>query len=145
MSQDGTSHEVLTRCGEGPGEVIYPYSMFVLGQDSVLVPDRRQSRLTLFVGDSVARIASLPRSSSLRVAGLGSSGELMMMNRTPYGSWVDIEEEWLAGHMTLFDVETGALDTVASYDHWPREWSGLTNPIIRAVGGVKSPRDGSFI
>ncbi len=136
LSPDGATHEVLARRGEGPGEVIYPYSMFVLGQDSVLVPDRRQSRLTLFVGDSVARIASLPRSSSLGVAGIGSSGTLMMMNRTPSGSWFDIEEEWLAGHMTLFDIETGALDTIASYDHWPRERSGLMNPIIRPVGSV---------
>ena len=136
LSSDGATHKVLARRGEGPGEVIYPYSMFVLGQDSVLVPDRRQSRLTLFVGDSVARIASLPRSTSLGVAGIGSSGTLMMMNRTPYGSWFDIEEEWLAGHMTLFDIETGALDTVASYDHWPRERSGLMNPIIRPVGSV---------
>ena len=136
LSSDGATHKVLARRGEGPGEVIYPYSMFVLGQDSVLVPDRRQSRLTLFVGDSVARIASLPRSSSLGVAGIGASGTLMMMNRTPYGSWFDIEEEWLAGHMTLFDIETGALDTVASYDHWPREQSGLMNPIIRPAGSV---------
>ena len=136
LSSDGATHKVLARRGEGPGEVIYPYSMFVLGQDSVLVPDRRQSRLTLFVGDSVARIASLPRSSSLGVAGIGASGTLMMMNRTPYGSWFDIEEEWLAGHMTLFDIETGALDTVASYDHWPRERSGLMNPIIRPAGSV---------
>ena len=136
LSPDGTTHEVLARRGQGPGDIVYPYSMFVLGQDSVLVPDRRLSRLTLFVGDSIARIASLPRSSSLGVAGIGSSGTLMMMNRTPYRSWVDIEEEWLAGHMTLFDTETGALDTVASYDHWPRERSGLMNPIIRAVGEV---------
>ena len=136
LSPDGTTHAVLARRGEGPGEVIYPYSMFVLGQDSVLVPDRRLSRLTLFVGDSVARIASLPRSGHLGVAGIGSSGELLLMNQTPYRSWFDIEDEWLAGHMSLFDTETGALDTVASYDHWPRERSGLMNPIIRAVGEV---------
>ena len=136
LSPDGTTHAVLARRGEGPGEVIYPYSMFVLGQDSVLVPDRRLSRLTLFVGDSVARIASLPRLGHLGVAGIGSSGELLLMNRTPYRSWFDIEDEWLAGHMSLFDTETGALDTVASYDHWPRERSGLMNPIIRAVGEV---------
>ncbi|WP_420615150.1 hypothetical protein [Candidatus Palauibacter sp.] len=135
LSPDGTTHEVLAKRGEGPGEVIYPYSMFVLGQDSVLVPDRRLSRLTLFVGDSVAHMASLPRSGYLGVAGIGSSGELLLMHRTPYRSWFDIEEEWLAGHMYRFEAETGALDTVASYDHWPRERSGLMNP-IRPVGEV---------
>ena len=135
LSPDGATHEVLARRGEGPGDVIYPYSMFVLGQDSVLVPDRRQSRITLFVGDSVARIARLPRVGHLGVAGIGSSGQLLLFDRVPYRSWVDIEEEWLAGHMTLFDTETGALDTVASYDHYPRDVQGLMNP-IRAVGWV---------
>ena len=136
LSADGTAYEVLATVGEGPGEVIEPYSAFVLGQDSVLVPDRRLSRLTLFVGDSVARIVSLPRAAHFGVAGIGSSGKLLLWNRYPHSSWFDIEEEWLAGHMTLFDTETGALDTVASYDHSPRARRGLTNPIIRPVGEV---------
>lgn len=136
LSPDGTTHEVLARRGEGPGEVIYPYSMFVLGQDSVLVPDSRLSRLTLLVGDSVARIASLPRVGHLGVAGIGSSGELLMFDRVPYRSLAGLEEEWLAGHMSLFDTETGVLDTVASYDHWPRLPPGLPWHPMPAVGGV---------
>jgi len=136
MSPDGTTHDVLARVGEGPGEVISPYAVFVLGQDSVLVPDSRLSRLTLFVGDSVARIVSLPRAAHFGVAGIGSFGELLLWNRYPHRSWFDIEEVWLAGHMTLFDTETGTLDTVASYDHFPRQRSGLERPIIRPVGEV---------
>ena len=136
LSPDGTTHEVLAVVGEGPGEVISPYAVFVLGQDSVLVPDDRQSRLTLFVGDSVARIVSLPRGHHFGVAGIGSSGELLLWNRYAYRSWVDIEEEWLAGHMTLFNTETGALDTVASYDHVHQERSGQPRPIIRPFGEV---------
>jgi len=136
LNPDGTAHEVLARVGEGPGEVISPYAVFVLGQDSVFVPDSRQSRLTLFVGDAVARVVSLPRAQHYGVAAISSSGELLLWNRTPYRSWVDIEEEWLAGHMTLFDPETGALDTVASYDHWPRQRSGQPSPIIRPIGEV---------
>ena len=136
LSPVGTTHEVLAKVGEGPGEVVEPYPMFVLGQDSVLVPDRRLSRLTLFVGGSVARVVSLPRAAHFGVAGIGSSGRLLLWNRYPYRSWVDIEEEWLDGHMTLFDTETGAVDTVASYDHFPRQRSGLERPIIRPVGEV---------
>ncbi|MDE2806030.1 MAG: hypothetical protein OXN18_12885 [Gemmatimonadota bacterium] len=136
LSPGGTTHEVLARVGEGPGEVIEPYSLFVLSQDSVLVPDRRQSRLTLFVGDSVARIVSLPRAAHFGMAGIGSTGELLLWNRYAYRSWFDIEEEWLAGHMTLFDTETGALDTVASYDHVRGETRGAANPIIQPVGEV---------
>ena len=136
LSPDGTTHEVLATRGEGPGEVISAYSILVVGQDSVLVPDDRLSRLTLFVGDSVARTVSLPRAQHFGVAGISSPGELMLMDRFAYRSWVDIEEEWLAGHMTLFDTETGTLDTVASYDHFHRERSGQPRPIIRPVGEV---------
>ena len=136
LSPDGTTHKVLARRGEGPGEVTFPYAVFVLGQDSVLVPDSRQSRLTLFVGDSVARMVSLPRAAHFGVAGIGSSGELLLWNRFPSRLWIDIEEEWLPGHMTLFDTETGALDTVASYDHFHRERSAVEGPIIRPVGEV---------
>ena len=135
LSSDGTTHEVLARVGEGPGEVISPYSLFVLGQDSVLVPDDRLSRLTLFVRDSVALIMSLPRVYHIGVAGIGSSGKLLTWNRYPYRSWIDLEEEWLAGHMALFDTETGVLDTVASYDHFPRETLDRLSP-IRALGEV---------
>lgn len=136
LSPDGTTHEVLATAGEGPGEVISPHAVFVLGRDSVLVPDDRLSRLTLFVGDSVARISSLPRAGHFGVAGIGSSGELLLWNRHPASLWIDIEDEWLAGHMTLFDIETGALDTVASYDHFPRQRSGEESPIIRPMGEV---------
>jgi len=135
LSPDGTTHEVLAMVGEGPGEVISPYSIFVVGQDSVLVPDDRLSRLTLFVRNSVALIMSLPRAQHTGVAGIDSSRKLLIWNRYPYRSWVDIEEEWLAGHMTLFDTETGVLDTVASYDHLPRDTRGRMNP-IRALGEV---------
>ncbi len=136
LSPDGTTHEVLAKVGEGPGEVVEPYSLFVVNHDSVLVPDRRQSRLTVFVGDSVARVVSLPRAAHFGVAGIGSSGELLLWNRYPYRSWFDIEEEWLAGHMTVFDIDTGTLDTVAAYDHIPRATRDAVNPIIRPVGEV---------
>ena len=136
LSPDGTTHEVLAKVGEGPGEVVEPYSLFVVHHDSVLVPDRRQSRLTVFVGDSVARVVSLPRAAHFGVAGIGSSGELLLWNRYPYRSWFDIEEEWLAGHMTVFDIDTGTLDTVAAYNHIPRATQDAANPIIRPVGEV---------
>ena len=136
LSPDGATHEVLARVGEGPGEVISPYAVFVSGQNSVLVADNRLSRLTLFAGDSVARIVSLPRAGHFGVAGIGSSGELWLWDRYPYRSWFDIEGEWLAGHMTLFDIATGALDTVASYDHYPRQRSEPPPPIIHPIGEV---------
>ena len=133
LGQDGTTYEVLATEGEGPGEVGSVSAIFALGQDSVLVADLNLGRMTLFVGASVARTAGLRLSGRLGVEGIGSSGELLLA--TYWGPSV-FEEEWLPGHMTRFDMETGALDTIASYDLNPRIPPGLQWDPIRAAGEV---------
>ena len=130
---DGTTHEVLATEGEGPGEVSYVAAILRREQDSVLIADPGLARATLFVGGSVARITALPRGARLRVEGLGSSGELLLA--TAGGEW-GFEGDWLPGHMARFDLETGALDTVASYDFWPRTPPRLERNPIGAVGEV---------
>ena len=137
LSPDGSAHEVLAGRGEGPGEVIFVYAMFALGQDSVLVADPRLGRATLFAGGSVAHTADLrPATNRLGVVGLGSSGGLLLANRVPSRSLAGLEEEWLAGHMARYEMETGALDTVSSYDHMARLPTGLEWDPIGAVGAV---------
>ena len=133
FSPDGTTHHVLAAEGEGPGEVTYVDAIFVLAQDSILVADPNLARATFFVRDSVARITALPRSPSLDVKGLGSPGELLMA--TSYASFSD-EEAWRPGHIARFDMETGALDTVASHDFMPRIPPGLEWEPIPALGEV---------
>ncbi len=91
LSPDGAAFRVLARAGRGPGEVTYPHSMFVQGADSLLVADPRLFRLTLFVADSVARTASLPRTSVYGVEGVAPSGELLLANRVPSGSLAALE------------------------------------------------------
>ena len=130
---DGATHEVLAREGEGPGEVGFVSAIFALGQDSILVADTNLGRVTLFAGGSVARTTSLPRSGRLGVEGIGAPGELLMA--TSWGP-SSFEEEWLPGHMIRFDMETGALDTIASYDLNPRIPPGLQWDPIRAAGEV---------
>ena len=133
FSPDGTAYSVLAVEGEGPGDINYVAAIMPLGQDSLLVADPGLARATLFVGDSVARIAALPRGARLDVAGIGSSGELLLA--TSAGEW-GFEGEWLAGHMARFDMETGALDTVASFDFWPRTPPGMQWNPIGVVGEV---------
>ena len=130
---DGATYEVLATEGEGPGEVSYVDAILPLERDSVLIADPGLARLTLFVGGSVARTMALPRGARLRVEGIGSSGELLLA--TSGGAW-GFEGEWLSGRMARFDMETGALDTVASYDFWPRMPPGLEWNPIGAAGEV---------
>ena len=100
---------------------------------SYLGKEEAHAGSTLFVGGSVVRITALPRSTRLRVKGIGSSGELLLA--TSWGQSRS-EEEWLAGHMARFDMETGALDTVASYDFMWRIAPGLQWNPVAAVGEV---------
>ena len=119
LNPDGTTHEVLAGRGEGPGEVGFVDALFAPGQDSVLVADRRLGRVTLFAGRSIARAAELHRSIGLRVAGIGSSGELLLVTSVLFTApnfRTGFEGEWRLGHMARVDMETAALDTVASYD-----------------------------
>ena len=133
FSPDGTTHHILAGEGEGPGEVTYVDAIFVLAQDSILIADPNLARATLFVRDSVARITALPRSPSLDVEGVASSGELLLA--TSYASFSD-EEAWRPGHMARFDMESGALDTLASYDFMPRIPPGLEWEMTPAIGEV---------
>jgi len=133
FSPDGTTHHVLAAEGEGPGEVTFVDAILVLGQDSVLIADSNLARVTLFVGDSVAHITALPRSPNLDVKGVASSGELLLA--TSYASFSD-SEAWRPGHIVRFDMETGALDTVASYEFMPSIPPGLEWEPIPALGEV---------
>ena len=133
FGQDGATFEVLATEGEGPGDVSYVSAIFALGQDSILVADADLGRVTLFVGGSVARTTDVRRSSGLGVEGIGSSGELLLATSS---SRFGFEEEWFPGHLARLDMETRALDTVASYDFMPRTPPGLEWDPIAAVGEV---------
>ena len=133
FGQDGATFEVLAAEGEGPGEAGHISAIFALGQDSILVADLNLGRMTLFVGGSVAHTTALRLSQGVGVEGIGSSGELMLAT---YWGPSEVEEEWLAGHMIRFDMETGALDTVASYDLNARIPPGLQRDPIAAAGEV---------
>ena len=54
------------------------------------------------------------------------------------------EEEWLPGHMALFDMATGAVDTVASYDLLARAPRGMRWNPIGAAGWV-AVASGQFV
>ena len=61
---DGAEHSVLAVAGQGPGEVGYVIGMYTLGRDSLMVLDRRNSRLSLFVKRITGRRRSRSSNSS---------------------------------------------------------------------------------
>ena len=165
LSQDGTPHEVLARRRAGPGDyysvdgvyvvggdsvmvpgrdlgaVTFTVSLYALGQDSVMVADRRPGSVTLFVGGSVARKVEAPIDFHLDMRGVGSTGHLLLATGTiSYG----FEEEWLPGQMARFDMDTGALETIASYDHQSRPPPGMFRNPIGARGWV-TVSNGQFV
>ncbi len=133
LSPDGSSHEVLAGPGEGPGDVGYVGATFALGQDRFLAVDVNLDRLTIFASGSVERTVDIRHADDLSVLGIGASGQLF---GTANSLTPDFEEDWLPGYMAVFDMETGALDTVASYDLLARAPPGLRWNPIGAAGWV---------
>ena len=129
VAPDGAAHHILARSGQGPGEVGFVASLFVLSQDSLLLEDDVNRRFTLFVNGSPARTVTVQDPAfgrGLSAHGLDSSGQLLM-STSSYRS--GFEEAWLQGKMVRFNLDTGVPDTVASYDfapYTPRE--GPQNP-----------------
>ena len=133
FSHDGASFDVVATEGEGPGDVQYVSAVFALGQDSILAADPNLGRVTLLVGGEVVRTTGIRHTGSLRVRGMGPSGVLLLAtSHSPFR----FEEEWFPGHMARLDMETGALDTVASYDFVPRIPPELEWDPIAATGEV---------
>lgn len=141
LRPDGSSHDVLAGPGEGPGDVAYVGATFALGQDRFLAVDMFLDRLTIFGGGSVQRTVDIRHADGLSVSGVGSSGQLLM---TTGAFRSGFEEEWLQGHMAVFDMGTGALDTVASYDYVSRPPQGLRwNPV--GAAGLVAVASGRFV
>ena len=136
LSQDGTTHELLAGPGEGPGDASYGGAVFALGQDRVLAADRELGRAAILrrrFGVS-ARWTSGAQTASASWES-GSSGQLLMATNSFMPGF---EEDWLPGHMARFDMDTGALDTVASYDLLSRPPPGLRRSPAGAGGMVTS-------
>ena len=133
LGVDGTTHEVLASEGEGSGDISLVRALFAVGQDSILVADINLRRLTVFSGGGVARTVDLQGAGSLGVQGIGASGQLLMATNSYMSGFA---EEWLPGHMALFDMETGTVDTIASYDYRPRPPPHLRWSPIGGFGSV---------
>ena len=141
LSPDGASHEVLAGPGEGPGDVAYVGATFSLGRDRFVATDSRLGRVTFFGGGAVERTVDIQHAGGLRVVGIDASGGLMMTTgRFMFG----FSEEWLQGHMARVDMETGAVDTVASYDLIKRPPVGLRYSAVAGSGWI-SVADGQFV
>lgn len=141
LNPEGTRHEVLAGRGEGPGDVRYVTAVFVLGQDTVLGVDSQLRRLTVFAGGSVARTVDIRHAYPLGVRGTGSSRQLLMAGGLFESG---LGEKWLPGHMARFDMDTGTLDTVASYDLASSPPPGLRWDPIGTSGNV-TVADGRFV
>ena len=81
------------------------------------------------------------RTDGLGVLGIGSSGQLLMATNSFMPGF---EEDWLPGHMARFDMDTGALDTVASYDLLSRPPPGLRRSPAGA-GRMVTAASGQFV
>ena len=144
LNPDGAFHSVLAPAGEGPGEVGFVKAIFKVGRDSILVEDMGNGRFTLFVDGAVARTVSTrgPISDGLSTHGMDASGGMLMSSSRYRRGFPD---EWLPGYMVRFNLDTGAADTVATYDYVPfRPPEGTPENPFSYFGIVKAT-EGEFL
>lgn len=143
VAPDGTFQGVLAGRGDGPGELDRPIDVFSLGGDTILVDDQGHGRLTFFAaGAATSQIDTRPLlGRSARVLGRDAAGRLLLASSRYQTGF---PEPWLQGHMILFDIEAGQIDTVAAYDWMPASPAeGPINPF--GVGGMVVAVAQSFV
>ena len=145
IALDGSSHSVLARDGQGPSEVRRAMSVFVLGQDTVLVEDDGNVRITVFEHGSPVRTTSTMGDGSLsrglRAHGVAPNGDLLMGTSSYRRGFT---EPWLPGYLVRFDPIARVADTVGSYDMVPFvPQDGSENPFA-SFGQVASAQ-GLFV
>jgi hypothetical protein len=145
INHDGTAHTVLARRGRGPREVLRVSSIIVLGQDTVLIEDDGNARISVFEPGGGFRSTNLGADRSitlgLRTLGIANAGQLLMSTSSYRTGFT---EPWLAGRLVRFDVESQVADTVASFDiahSTPR--GGPQNPFLPA--GEATAAQGRFV
>lgn len=129
VSADGAEVTIVARGGEGPAEVGAIRGLWAAGGDTVWIQDGTNARFTRFVANALDEQWSTQDQPSvslgLRMVGADPSGAFML---TTSAFSPRFQEAWLPGHMVRFDVQSGVVDTVASYDLAPRMAQGQTDP-----------------
>ena len=105
---DGALRSILASEGQGPNEVLRGMEIRVLAQDTVVVHDHGNRRVTVFENGDVDRSVPI-RASRIRMSGVDAEGRVLF-ERT--GS--DLQ-----GPLMRFDMEADVYDTVGVYDHAP--------------------------
>jgi hypothetical protein len=129
VSADGTEATILARRGEGPGDLGAVRGLWTAGGDTIWFQDGTNARFVRFVADTLDTLWSTEDQPSLslglRAVGADPSGAVMLTT-SAFSPRFDMP--WLPGHMARYDVRSGVLDTVATYDLAPRTTPGQADP-----------------
>ena len=98
-----------------------------MGHDSIIVAHTNLHRVTIFARGSAVRTVDTRSAAGFSLSGIGASGHLLLATG---GFTSGFEEEWLPGHLARLDLQTGVVDTVASYDFMPYTPRRRYNPFV---------------
>lgn len=139
LSPTGEVQEVLGGPGEGPGEIGTVRSVHRIGQDTIAVEDGRNARITLFHEGSILRTVLTNRHGSTvpRMIAIGVDEGGLIMQSATYNP--DFPELWRQGVIARFDLTSGRLDTLRTFD-WTQSATtrrGIRFPVTGVTGTTK--------
>jgi hypothetical protein len=140
ISPDGSTATVLATRGEGPEEVTRVRSIHVRAGDTTVVEDDGNAKFLELDDTTFIRSVPIPRQrSELAVRAVAEDGALLMAT----DSWRrDDGTDWVPGYMVRFDMESGALDTVATYDLVPVRYGDEPYNPFGPSGHLTATREG---
>lgn len=144
LSATGSVDAVLGGPGQGPGELMGIFAIVPLGEDTVVVQDPRNARVTFFDGAGAIGTVHLTTPGYPRLLGNTQDGGLLMGPPLYVVQGRRYETPWLSVPLLKVDPSTGAADTLARVD-WDQSifLGGGNSPFMS--GGFATVTDGRVV
>ena len=144
LGASGAVEAVLGGEGQGPGEIGALISMARLGDDTIVVEDDGNARLSFFHGDSLIRSNRVESGRALfRLRSLGLEDNSLIMTISQYRLY--FEEPWLRAPLVRHPLNTQQWDTVGLYDFAQRISQNVTPNPIRPSGHAAVTAGGMIV
>lgn len=144
LNAAGEVEAMLGGAGEGPGEIGLLGSVYALADDTLVVEDRGNARMTLYhQGQLIGMHTPEDGRSMLGLMSIGLADRSLIMSVAAYPPYFD--EPWLEVPIVRHRLGTEEWDTIGQYDFRSRVSPDETPAPFRAVGLTGAHRRGVLV
>lgn len=144
LNEIGQVVETLGGPGEGPGEIGLLMSVHALPDDTLVVEDDGNARITLYHGEQAVSIHTVEDGRAVfGLMAVGLQERQLTMTTSSYSPY--FEEPWLRAAIVRHPLGTQKWDTISLYDYVPRIARDETAAPFLPIGHVGVRAGGALI